>query len=224
MTTVAEPSLGKEIEADDGPQRFVFSGVDWAFYEEISRRLAERRAFVTFYKGKLEVVTTSLIHERTSSVLVVMIGVLAEEADVKLIGSGRATLKRKDLLEGTEPDASFYTTHAELMRNRKKICLPKDPPPDLAIEVEVTRRLGARQSIYQDVGVPEIWVYGIDGLQVMVRRNPEYVRVDASPTFPLLSPAELTGFVQAGVDQEQTAFTRAFRRRVLDALNQQKQT
>lgn len=219
--TLAE-AVAPGVAADaEGPERFVFSRVDWAFYEEVCRRVEGRRVFVTFYKGTLEVATTSLLHELLSNLLAIVVGVLAEETDVDIIGAGRSTLRRPDLDEGTEPDASYYVANQARMVGREEINLPGDPPPDLAIEVEVTRRLGDRRSIYQDMGVPEIWVYGVaDGLRVLVRRpDGSYGWADASPTFPLLPLADLSATIRAGQTQSQTAFTKAFRRRVRAALS-----
>src|SRR5437870_6156010 len=98
-------SAGAEV---DDPQRFIFRRADWSFYQEVGEHLSDRRAFITYYKGKLEVVTTSLLHEAISGLFVVMIRVLAEETNTPIKGAGAATLDRIDLDEGTAPDASFY--------------------------------------------------------------------------------------------------------------------
>lgn len=222
MTAVADPITPRNPSAEaDGLQRFVFSDADWGFYEEVCRRVAGRRVFVTFYKGRLEVVTTSLLHELLSVLLSTVVGVLAEELDVKVVGAGRSTLRRPDLIEGTEPDSSFYVAHQAEMAGREVIDLATDPPPDLAIEVEVTRRLGVRRSIYQDLGVPEIWVYGVDeGLRVLLRQlDGAYAWADRSPTFPLLSLAALTAAVRMGQPIDLTTFTKAFRRQVRRAID-----
>jgi Uma2 family endonuclease len=176
-------------------------------------------AFVTYYKGKLELVTISLLHERVSTLLTIVFQVLAEETNTPIMGAGMTTLKRQDLDEGTEPDRSFYTTHEFQMRGKEKLDLTIDPPPDIAIEVEVTRRLSERKSIYQELGVPEIWIYGIEGLSILVRGDSGYVRAERSPTFPQISPQEILGFITAGLAQEQTAFTKAFRRRVQQVIS-----
>ena len=78
MAVIDQPLVRFSGEADS-PQRFVFHDVDWAFYESVGEKLAERRVFVTYYKGKLEVVTVSLLHERIVALLVIMIRILAEE-------------------------------------------------------------------------------------------------------------------------------------------------
>src|SRR4051812_45763201 len=102
MTLLQEPDL----------QRFVFSHVDWAFYEDVCRRVEGRRVFVTYYKGKLEVVTTSFLHERISFLLNRMVGVLAEKSGTPIVTAGRATLREPVLDEAVEADVSFYVANA----------------------------------------------------------------------------------------------------------------
>lgn len=208
MTLVQEPDI----------QRFVFDDADWTFYEDVCRRLERRRAFVTYYKGKLEVVTTSFLHERIAFLLHTIVKVLAEESNTSIITAGRATLRDPALDEGTEPDTSFYTQNAARMRNHRQINLPADPPPDLAIEVEVTRRLGERRLIYRDIGVPELWRYADGELIVLLRRADDYERTDRSPTFPQLAPDEIARFVEAGISADETPWTRDFRRHVQAVL------
>jgi Uma2 family endonuclease len=213
--TVIEPPLQQTNTHVEGVQRFIFNDADWSFYESVGRNLGERRVFATYYEGRLEVVTVSLLHEKITDLLVIMVRVLAEETSLPLGGAGMTTLKRMDLDAGVEPDSSFYTAHELQMRGKTELDLTRDPPPDLAIEVEVTRRLGARKSIYRELGVPEVWVYSpASGLNILIKQQDSYVSSDRSPTFPMISPAEMSQFVNEWVGNDETAFTKAFRRRV----------
>ena len=128
------------------------------------------------------------------------------------------TLKRMDLDAGVEPDSSFYTTHEFQMRGRKEIDLSVDPPPDIAIEVEVTRRLGARKSIYREMGVPEIWVCSPEALSVQIQSPEGYIHVDRSVTFPTLNLEEMMEILKTGLEGDETAFAKAFRKRVQQML------
>jgi Uma2 family endonuclease len=216
--TAADLLIRPDAGQESGPQRFIFRDVDWAFYENVGDKLSDRRVFVTFYKGKLEVVTVSLLHERICALLVIIVRVMAEEASMAIQGAGMATLKRMDLDDGVEPDSSFYIAHERQMRGKTELDLTVDPPPDLAIEVEVTRRLGARKAIYRELGVPEVWVYNETGLTVLIKQDQGYAAVDRSPTFPLLSPREIADFVAEGLAQDETSFAKAFRRRVQEII------
>src|SRR5438477_8492062 len=133
MTVADRPSTSPE-PAMYGGQRFVFEQADWSLYEHIGRTLQDQHVFVTYCKGRLEVVTVSYLHERIIALIVMLIRVLAEETETPLASAGMTTLRRKDLDEGIEPDASFYTVHESRMRGKKEIDLSVDPPPDLAVE------------------------------------------------------------------------------------------
>ena len=68
---------------------------------------------------------------------------------------GSFTLKRRNVKRGLEPDRCYYTRNAAAVRGKRKIDLQKDPPPDLALEIEVSRRLLDRIEIYKELRVPE---------------------------------------------------------------------
>jgi Uma2 family endonuclease len=218
IMTVADFPARVEPPEGNEPQRFIFHDVDWDFYQSVGEKLAERRVFVTYCKGKLEIVTVSLLHERITALLVIMIRIMAEETSLPLGSAGMTTLKRIDLDEGVEPDSSFYTKHERQMRGKSELDLPIDPPPDLAIEVEVTRRLGTRKSIYREIGVPEIWICSLNGLSVQIKGADGYVDVDRSPTFPTLALEEMMQILKAGLNEDETAFAKAFRKRVQQAM------
>ena len=64
-----------------------------------------------------------------------------------------------------------------------------DPPPDLAIEIDLTSR--TQLDNYQILGVPELWRYGRRGLQIHVLQAEQYIESDVSPTFPNIPIVEL---------------------------------
>ena len=57
------------------------------------------------------------------------------------------------------------------MRGRVDIDLEKDPPPDLALEIDLTSKSLPRLPIYLRLGVPEIWCY--DEGQLSIRIFPQ---------------------------------------------------
>jgi Uma2 family endonuclease len=66
------------------------------------------------------------------------------------------------------------------MIGRKRL-KPDDPPPDLAIETNVTSQttLGA----YTAIGIPELWIFDTNRLSIYVLEQGQYVEVETSPTF-----------------------------------------
>jgi Uma2 family endonuclease len=87
--------------------------------------------------------------------------------------------------QGVEPDESFYIASRNAVIGKNKIDLTVDPPPDLAIEIDITSR--TEFDNYQALGVPELWRFRRDGtLQINVLREGKYVESKISPTFPNL--------------------------------------
>jgi hypothetical protein len=64
-----------------------------------------------------------------------------------------------------------------------------DPPPDLAVEIDLTSRTPLDN--YQLLGVPELWRYGKEGLQINILQDGKYVKSGSSPTFPDLPIVDL---------------------------------
>lgn len=94
------------------------------------------------------------------------------------------TLKR--LREaGLEPDACFYIQNWQSALGKDRIDLTIDPPPDLAIEVDLTSFTNL--DIYQTLAVPEVWIYRQQQLNVHVLTPDGYKDSKTSPIFPTVN-------------------------------------
>ena len=162
--------------------------VTWEEYEAILDQVeaSGRHLFVTFDDGSLEVMVPGPDHETDSKSLDYLLVILAEELDVSLEPLGSTTFRRKGLAKGLEPDECYYTKNSAKIRGKSQLDLRRDPPPDLVVEVEITRRLLDRVSIYEALGVPELWRYDGRKLRVFVLVKGKYRERDRSPTFPTL--------------------------------------
>ncbi|MEZ6074210.1 MAG: Uma2 family endonuclease [Pirellulaceae bacterium] len=67
------------------------------------------------------------------------------------------TFQRDDLEKGFEPDECWWIAHEEQVRRKTEFDFKIDPAPDLAVEIEMSRSLVNRISIYAAIGVAEIW-------------------------------------------------------------------
>jgi Uma2 family endonuclease len=95
------------------------------------------------------------------------------------------TCRRKDLKKGFEPDNCYYVEHEAQMRAKEELDLSSDPPPDLAIEVEMSRRGRGKLKLYEAFGVPEAWRYGGKMLQVyQLGSDGRYESQTTSRAFP----------------------------------------
>ncbi|WP_008308134.1 Uma2 family endonuclease [Leptolyngbya sp. PCC 6406] len=69
----------------------------------------------------------------------------------------------------------------ERMIGRRKL-QPDDPPPDLAIETDVTSLTTI--TAYRAIAVPEVWIYADGNLIIHTLQAGDYVQSEASPLFP----------------------------------------
>ncbi len=70
----------------------------------------------------------------------------------------------------------------KLLLAKNRLNLELDPPPDLAIEIDITSR--TKLDNYRLLGVPELWRYTHSGLQINLLRDGEYVKSSTSANFP----------------------------------------
>ena len=186
--------------------------MDWDFYQSTLEHLRERPVFVTFKEGTLELMSPSWKHDSRGRTIGYMIRVLAEEFQVPLQAGGSVTLRSEPQRLGLEPDECFYTKHIESVRGISRIDLDRDPPPDLAVEVEISSRLSGRLEIYAAFGVPELWRY--DGSQLRVyslNTAKQYMSVNRSPTFPLIDLDGLTQQLELSASSDLSTWGLSFR-------------
>ena len=194
------------------PQRFVFYDVDWDFYDAVLKRVSGRHVFATYDRGTLEIMSPSYLHDRVARLLYLLIHTLAQELGIPISSAGTTTWRRKRLGAGLEADEAFYLRNEPRIRGKKKINLRQDPPPDLAVEVEVSRRMGKRTKVYSRLGIPEVWRYRPGRLTVTVlQEDGSYLPEERSPTFPADDPADLARFVEQGLASNESEWVRKFR-------------
>ncbi len=157
--------------------------VDWPEFEAILAELGDSRGIRIAYNNQtLTIVAPLFQHEKSKVVLGDLVTVLLDELGINHDASGSTTLKRKDLGKGVEPDDSFYIQNYPQVLNKDRIDLTIDPPPDLAIEVDLTSKTDIE--VYAALGVTELWRYDGGRLRIDVLQGSEYSQVEESPTFP----------------------------------------
>jgi Uma2 family endonuclease len=194
------------------PDLYVLHDVSWEFYEACLKELGDRNIRLTYDRGTLEFMAPSEIHDRSKRLLGRLIEALTEELDIEIRSEGSTTWRKKRLRRGLEPDECYYVEHEPLVRGRHCIDPSVDPPPDLAIEVEVTRRMVDRLGVYAALGVREIWRHAGDRFRVFVLgEDGKYHEADRSPSFPFLPLEEVNVFLARCNEMGETAWVRSFR-------------
>ena len=92
-------------------------------------------------KGLLEIMSPSIEHEWFHRILGKIVEVITEELNIPRLSAGSTTLKLQLKERGLEPDECYYLANEAKMRGKRELDLAVDPPPDLAIEVDISSQL-----------------------------------------------------------------------------------
>ena len=202
-----------------GENRFFLPGVGWQGYETLLKLIGNRAIRVTYSQGDVELMSPLLEHERNRSIFAQMIVILTDELEIPRLSAGATTLKREDLDRGLEADEAFYFRDLRRIKSVQDFSLESDPPPDLAVEIEITRSALNRLGIYGTLGVPEIWRYDGRTLRFLARQSDgSYAEILNSKALPWISAEELRGQLPAGEQLDETAWARGFRRWVRETV------
>jgi Uma2 family endonuclease len=170
----------KELE-----RRVVLYGISWATYQKLRDAEENYHVRMTYDRGALEIVSPSGKHEHISNIL----GRMVEEWTlIHRIGmrAGRNSMfRRADLRRGLEPDNCYWIRNERKVRKKVEVDLRFDPPPDLVLEVDVTRSAIPKLPIYAALGVPEIWHWkdGVVGV-LRLRGGATYISFEESGELP----------------------------------------
>jgi Uma2 family endonuclease len=192
-------------------QRVILDNISWQTYLAILNDADNCRGRMTYDRGVLEIMAPSKLHEQVKGLIGRMVEAFTEEFDIDIESVGSTTFKRADLERGFEADECYYIQHAAEVRGKDEIDMRIDPPPDLLIEVDISRSSLSKFGIYGALGVPEVWRYDGERLQFYVLQAEGYVEVQDSSVLPLLSASQLLHFLSQRLEQSETALIRGFR-------------
>ncbi len=169
--------------------------VTWEEFESILLELAEKRSLrVAYSKCTLEIMVPLPEHEKPKDLISDIVKILLKKTGQKYEPFGSTTFKRLNTA-GVEPDACFYIENYQRMINRRRL-EPDDPPPDLAIEMDVTSK--TTLNAYEAIAVPQLWIYDNGNLSIYLFRDGNYIKSDVSPTFPNIP---LTQIIPATIER-----------------------
>ena len=194
------------------PGRLLLYDVPWTRYERLLRALDDRHLRLTYARGTLEIRTLSHEHEGTSYLLGRFVDVLTEEADLPVKAGRSTTFRRRKKEKGLEADNCYWIANEKKVRGKKKINLKVDPPPDLALETDITHSSLDRLGIYRALRVPEVWRF--DGKRMVfliLGPDGQYWEGKTSATFPFLQPQHLLRFLNMAAHQEENSVVKSFR-------------
>ena len=218
MITLPAPATASRAEPLP-QQRFVVRQSSWQTYQTVLKAFEDSPVRVTFDRGALELMSPSGPHERLKKLLDRLISAAAEELEIPLRSQGSTTFSREELNRGLEPDECYYIEHEPDVRDRDDVG-SDDPPPDLAVEVEVSRTALDRMGIYADLGVPEVWrLSGTDLVMLRLDESGSYREVDRSEIFPQIPRSVFTELLDRRFETTELKLVRDFRRWIQDNIS-----
>lgn len=195
--------------------RTLLHNVAWETYQSLRAANPSGYLRMAYDNGELEIMSPSRQHERISDLLGRMIDQWTLLHGIE-VGAGRNTTFSKEfLLKGLEPDNCYWIAHELVMRAKEEVDLSIDPPPDLALEVEITRSSIPKLPIYQSLGVPEVWRWRRETLEVLRMDDAGQYQSQADsselPSFPFDIAIDILGDRESNGD---TALIQEFIRRI----------
>jgi Uma2 family endonuclease len=200
-----------ELPPVAGEDRFLLTDVTWDFYKRFCDEVGERPIHLTYSDGSLEIMITKAPHEFYKKLLAKLVENILLELNIPVRSGGSMTFQRDDLEKGFEPDECWWIANELSVRAKSDFDFLTDPPPDLAIEIEISRSLVSRVSIFAALGVPEIWRH--DGKRLRFCRlqvDGSYADSETSASFPFLKPEHLAPYLSLSDNVDETTRIRRF--------------
>ncbi len=210
VRTSAVPESDREVVV----RRMTLRGVPWPLYEQLLAVVGEGLPRLTYDRGTLEMEMPSESHEALSWIAGRFIEAFAEESGLDYKALGSTTMRRQEIAGGVEADQSYYIQNYARVRGRG-VDLAIDPPPDLAVEIDLSPPDVEKASIYARLGVPEIWRWRGGRLLVLgLRTGGSYAAIDQSIALPDFPLQELAAALRAYPQEDSARAVAAFRRRL----------
>jgi len=199
-------------EAPAPDSRVVFSNVSWETYEALTQDRGAGGPRLAYDRGVLEAMSSSIQHEKWKSLIGALVRAYSEELGIDLQGSGCTTFRSQLRKRGLEPDDSFYVAHEASIRQVESLDLETHPPPDLAVEIELTRSSLDQLNMYAALKVPEVWSRDAAGVVARcLEPSGSYRIVEKSAALPGLAIAELNRFLAMAGTRSETQIVRELR-------------
>jgi Uma2 family endonuclease len=200
----------------------LISDVSWDFYLTFCEEIGERPLRLSYNDGDLEIMITKSPHEFYKKMLAKIVETTVMEFELPVRSGGSMTFQIKGLEKGFEPDECWWIEQEEAVRTQSDFEFPGDPPPDLAIEIEISRSLVSRMGILAALGVREVWRYNVRRLRFCVLQpDGSYQEQDNSVAFPFLHTADIESYLWIDDARDETTRIRHFRDWLREILRQQ---
>jgi Uma2 family endonuclease len=197
------------------PQHYpgvTLQGITWQTYQSLLQELESQPAKrLTYDNGMLEIFMPLPPHETYKRLLGRLVEIVTEEMDLEIRSLSASTWSRKDLLKGVEADECYYIQNEAAVRGKMEIDLTIDPPPDLAIEIDISNPSLPRLPIYAALGVAEVWQFDGERFKILGLATTEYVAQRQSLALPMVTVEVVQRLLLQAQEMGETSWAKAVR-------------
>jgi Uma2 family endonuclease len=159
--------------------------MSWAEYEQlIAARGDQSIPRLKYANGYLNLKMPTFEHGRLDAIVADLIVAILNQQLRDYIRTTPVTLQIPEKA-GIEPDHCFWLNHWAAVNGKSRIDLATDPPPDIAVEVDVTNFTNIAD--YEPFKVAEVWLIRGDTLEISVLTSKGYIKTGSSQFFPDLA-------------------------------------
>jgi Uma2 family endonuclease len=196
------------------PEHFYLPQASWALCRQLVDENPSRRMRLSYSSGRLSVMSPLPAHDRWKRLIGRLVEAIADERKIPIASFGSTTWFREDVQRGIESDECYYIGNESVVRGRTDIDLAIDPPPDLAIEIDVRPAPLDRTQIYADLGVPELWTYDGKVARFLTLNGGRYDAAERSAAFPMITPGDIESQLQRATTMDETTLLRQWREQI----------
>ena len=175
----------------------MFTGVSWESYRQFLQALGDRHVRHYYDRGTLEIMSPLKSHEWIKKLIGRFVEMMSWDQKISIQSVGSMAVTSNLMERGFEPDESYYIANESKVRGKLHFQPDVDPPPDLVIEIDVTRKSRRKLRLLAAMKVPEIWLHDSKQLKFLIRtRRGEYKERASSKAFPFLQPDDISKFIE----------------------------
>jgi Uma2 family endonuclease len=176
--------LLNRTELPQPEEKITLYGVTWEQYDTLVSMFMDKfpGLRMTYLEGTLEIMGTSSEHERLKTIIARLLEMYAVEKRITLNGYGNTTFRKEAKQRGLEPDECYCLGELRAV-------------PDIAIEIAITSGGIDKLSVYQGLGVTEVWFWQNDQFILYRLQEEAYKQIARSEFLPDLDLVLLSQFV-----------------------------
>ena len=199
--------------------QLLLENINWHDFETIQNKFEEwgKKSRFSYNQGLLELMSPLAIHEDDKNIISDLVKIILEELELECRALGSVTLKNKVMKKAVEADECFYIQHEAVIRGKASLDLSIDPPPDLAIEIDITNR--THFDNYEKLGVPELWRFDGVELIILILNEGIYQSSEISTQFPNFAIKKIIPeFLEKSKREGRNKTMKAFRSYILQTI------